>query len=390
MSSDPQPPPNSLHWPGDPRWRDEPAFSSEVADLLTTAYACLARAHVRADAYVLAHRHSSACLPKVMSLRQRVQTYYALGSAYIGGEMEEQGVPCLVTAIGHAEELGDLGACAEIAFLAGSVERARSHYPIAVEYQSYSLANLSALNSDGAAWDIDLEVDVLLALATAHFLLAHIETAQEFIDEIERRSMLIRPDDTRSGALEWLRANLFRWNGQPERALRHAMVAAGLYDGFDSLSAERAHGRLNAIIAEIALDLAEVLPTSGYLHGQDALLTFAAPYIERGVTIARKLDDKAGEDVAILVRLRHQRFTAADTDRIVTIERIARQAEQRGDPPTICHAKTALGYELLMAGDTDAALVVFRQAVDLSHLYEMPANGTWAYRALLRAQEMRP
>ena len=383
MERPPRQPDSFLHSPKDPRWAVEHDFSPLVAARLTSAYALLW--HPSPGAYLRAYMLVAPCLRLSKSRRQQAQVFFALGAALLGDHAPNAGIENLGAALEIAEELDDLVACAELAHLSGAAARAYSQYALAADCQQYSLSQLRTLNGDGLPVDPQLEIGVLTALATCQFLLGDYEVARQHLDDTSRLSSFVADTDPKAAAIEWVAALLSRWSGQKEHALRHAVAAAEIYSQANSPAQHMAYARIQATVADIALDLAESLKD----QGRQAFLALARPFARNAVKLTHDLGDISGEIPARLARVRYERVAGLSTDRLRLIESLRRRAQEIGDMACVCQTWTALGQELMHQGNTDSALNVYRRAVDVSIRYEMPANGHWAQRALFLDAEMR-
>jgi hypothetical protein len=145
--------------------------------------------------------------------------------------------------------------------------------------------------------------------------------------------------------------------------------------------------RMQRVIAECALDLAEGSSPSLIGFGRDAYLGIARPTIEQALVIARETSDLSGENMALLVRARVERLCGEQTDRLTTIHSALDCAEQLEDPALAILAYTARGQELAARDEREAALDAFQTADDVSLQYTLPVLGLAGRRAVARAKE---
>jgi tetratricopeptide (TPR) repeat protein len=378
---------SSLNRPADPLWAFELGFHPAARDRLCKAFALLYRASPRAEDYQRALLLSDTCLASSGSTRQRMQAYYAKGIALLRLGALAPGIAALDEALDLAEELMDLAACALLAHLAGSAERGRDGYKMATEYQSYSLGLLRLFNTDEERADPTLEFGALSALAVANFNLGYFDAADQCLDEARLLAPSLATKDPGPAALEWIAALLFRWRGQPERALRHAMAAAEAYSKDESPHSQMSLGRVSTVISDVALDLAESFGTSSSSRACCSFITLSGPYATDAHSLARATGDTAGEGLATLATLRLETLTGRSCGHIRMIEQVARAAEAENDAAVVCQALTALGRELAVKGEVESALAQYRQARALAEEHELPALGVWARRELLRYEE---
>ena len=144
--------------------------------------------------------------------------------------------------------------------------------------------------------------------------------------------------------------------------------------------------RLQRVIAECALDLAEGSSPRLSGFGRDAYLGIARPAIEQALVIAKETSDLSGEGMALLVQAREERLRGEQTDRLTTIHAVLDCAEQLEDPALAILAYTARGQELAARDEREAALDAFQTADDVSLQYYLPVLGLAGRRAVARGQ----
>jgi tetratricopeptide (TPR) repeat protein len=380
---------NSLFIADAPEWSAEPGYSPTVAEALRDAYRTLRLTSGRLDSQAQAHERLAACLHLPMSSRQRMRAQYVLGMSFAAVGDMSKALGCLDEALELALGLRAFEAYAVCAYLCGAILGASSQRQAATRYLALAL---EALREAGAGTeqspDPPLEVDILLGLSSQHFLLARFQTAERYL--IEAKERLHPTEDSRRQAamLEWITALLLQWRGNAATGLHHALAAADTLAGSNNAPS---YGRIQTVVAEIALDLAEMAPAEGSLQGKTAYLVLAHPYIDRALALARKTgaQDEPGEGLALLAHVRYARLSGADNDGLGEIETVLRTAKWLNDIPLQGQAMTSMGHELAARGDEEQAANCYRAAVDTLTLSEVPALGIRARRGLLLASEMR-
>jgi hypothetical protein len=187
-----------------------------------------------------------------------------------------------------------------------------------------------------------------------------------------------------------MEALLYRWRGQPELALHHALAATDIYAQIaQSPTSVLAIGRVSGIISEIALDLAQSLPAVDYPSGHASYLQLAHPYVKRALDIAQETRDGPGLSLAMLTRARFDGVAGHNIDRIDVIEAVIKQAQQRGDIALLAQAYTALAREYTVLGHAEAALDCYRRTLDTVAGSDVQAVAAFARRNLLFAREMQ-
>jgi tetratricopeptide (TPR) repeat protein len=239
---------------------------------------------------------------------------------------------------------------------------------------------LRVMQEDGQAVDDAAVFDVTTNLAGLRFFLADYAVAEQLL--AEARSLLPalngKPQRRDVARIPWLEAHLYRWRGEPERALRPALAAAHEYDQ----SAGGSTVRIQVVVADVALDLAATMPPG---TDRDALLTLAEPHITRATVVATEVGDDIGGLLARLTALRLMRMRGENRDRVAPIEEIARRARRLQDDALLAQAFTALGNEWSERKEHESAQVCYRQTLSILDGSDVPALGVWAKRELLRA-----
>ena len=163
------------------------------------------------------------------------------------------------------------------------------------------------------------------------------------------------------------------------------MSACDVYSRVASREATLARGRLQAVVADIALDAAETYEREPPGDAHAAMLGPAAPYSMRAVRFARETRDTMGEGIALLARARFERAAGYATSRTFAIEAAMTLARERDNIPLLAQAHTALGDEFVAVGAVERGLNRYRTMLDLTRPTEVPAIAHWAEVALIRA-----
>jgi tetratricopeptide (TPR) repeat protein len=381
---------SSLHNPGDPRWAEEARFSHSVAARLRRAFALLRHGVRKVDAFLEAYVLACHCLTIPQSPRQRLQVFHALGLAYLGlGELA-QALTTVEIAVDLAEHLPDLPACAELAYLAGSLARAQTEYPLGADHLAYAAELLVKLSDDDDPADTALMIDVLIMHATCLYALQAYDAAWAAIDWA--RLLVSRPpgDSLRAAAIAWVAAILLRWTGDSARGLQQALAASEVYaEQGTSPSHQMALGRVQTIVAECALDHAAAGSTGLVGFARDAYLRIAGPAVRRATLLACETGDTPGGGTALLARVRAERLRGRQTDRLATIASVLKRASKLGEPDLAIQAYTTRGDEFAARQESGSALASYQLADELSIRYTVPVLGFFARRALAHASEDR-
>lgn len=377
-----------LHTPDHPDEAVHFSYSPEIAGRLVTSYQYL-KLNRFFDAYATLYPLQG----HAMSRLQRLRMWYALAHASAGTEAYGRALAFLDEALGQASLLGDVAACAELAYLRGSINGALQNFGDAVGDLLQASRALRSLTSTAESADPDLEVSVLLPLASFSFLIARFEDVQEYLVLARRLLPLVDQSSLHSATIEWLTSLLYRWSGQPPEALRAAMAAAEAYLRPELRAVPLLQARILAVTADCALDIAESLP-GGPGSDRDAILSLARRYAVRGVKLA--LDARGGQTgeteavhaLTLLTKARFERMAHRPSDRVALYNRVIHTAETLGDTPLLTQALTALGDEWAEQGEASKSLTFYRQALNLQAGGDAPALSAVARRKLLLAAEM--
>lgn len=371
---------SSLYVPDSPSWQSEPDYSSEVAHALVTALA-----YARSQNFLLAYSSIQPCVARPMSLRQRLAVAYLLALAHYSVADNALALACLDEAIELALDLSNLDALMELFYLHGAANRAISNFPDALRDFNQCLGVLRSDDDTSRSQDLDLDLELgtLMSIAALELLLAQYQQCSDHLDEA--RVLCARaPDNAYDLAMvAWIAAALERWRGQPERALRTAMTACDVF----VQAAPASSGRIQTLIADIALDLAQGQAPPGAAHARIAFLNLARPYAKRAFDLAKSASDKAGVAMAQLTNARIRRLEEKQESRTAVIEQVMRYARGNGDVALLCQAYTALGDEFAARGEHEPARNVYRAALSVADGCSVTAYGIWSRRNLLQLSE---
>jgi tetratricopeptide (TPR) repeat protein len=329
-----------------------------------------------------------ACLSLPQSPHQRLQLFYALGLIYLHLGESKPAQTIVDTALDIATHLPDLAATAELMYLAGSLACSRGEYKAGSDYLTSAGELLIQLGDEDEPADTALMIDALNTHALCLYTMQAYPAAWAAVDAARR--LVARPPGhpLRAGSLALLAGLLHRWTGDPARGLQQVMAGAEAYAEWGTTRVHRLYlARLQRVIAECALDLAE--GSSPHLTGlgRDAYLGIARPAIQQALVIAKDTSDLSGEAMALLVQARDERLRGQQTDRLATIDMVLNRAEQLDDPALAILGYTARGQELAARSEHEAALDAFQTADDVSLQYQLPVLGVMGRREVARARE---
>lgn len=384
--------PSSLNEPLHARWADEDGYHAPTTEHIMHAYRWLnsTAMQIDIDPFFAAYQHALACFDLPMSLRQRLQACYAAAAACVAGEAYNEGLRYLGEAFELAEDLDDWAAWVELVALHAAVDSELYRYQRAAGYLADGLDVLKhATHMTRQPRWATLTVDLLLAHAACDYVLEDYATAQESLDQASiMTDELPNADLTRRRpSISWMKAIVARWRNDPAHALVQAQQAATAFSTATTPASSRSWGRLQSILADISLDLAEGLPPAPP-HMPEMFLQLGSQYAADAVQYNQRTGDTIGEGIALLAQSRSDRLARLPSDRVNTIQQVIASAEQVGDAALMAQGYTALGIELLARTSStisDSGLNCLRMALNVARSYEIPALGAWARRALVAA-----
>lgn len=325
---------------------------------------------------------------KDLSRRQRLHVLYVTALAQAAQDPSLAAVGTIDAALLLADELDEFEAQAELFVLRASVNRAILQVPDAARdlqrYLDLMVVHHQATPDeatpaipDGA----DDLIDVLLHLAGSEFVLGHYDDASQLLDQVERFFSRAAGTDLQLALLNWTRALLLRWRGLYEVALVHAMAAADVYA---SAGEPGSASRIQTIVAEIAMDLAERFRRQHQMQACASFLVLAEPYLQRAVDLARLNAIESSEVMALITETRLHVLLGHPGDRKPLLRRCASRARQHQDNAVVAQAYTALGGEYEAVGNIRLAVRWYEKALAILNEAQLAALGVWAQRALWR------
>lgn len=384
----------SIHVADDPSWRELDGYSSHVAATLGWAYGQLKFGTRTVGAYEDILRRVKPLTAHAMAWPQRLRLGYVLGMCYAGLDAYTDALRHLAAALAIAADERDQQAYAEIAFLSGSVKNATGRFAGGMTDQVLCVTATRELREQAAAVGrsdaslAGLEMLALVSLSTAQFMRAHFDDSASLLREAAHLFDGDPQTDLAAANITWMRAIHERWKGSLESALSHAQRAAEVYA---RSGPPAGYGRIQAIVADIAMDLAESFPVAAPGYGRDAYLTLARPYVDRALALAREQHDRGGEGIALLAVARATRLeTVGLGNTLATLESVLYLADEMSDTGLRAQTYFALGQEYESRGYFSQAQACYRHALHELDGTEAVAMRLWPHRALLLSQEMHP
>jgi hypothetical protein len=310
---------------------------------------------------------------------------FILAQAYASEENLAEAADSTETALEVAHMLKDQPAEVELQYLRGNVADAELEIAQARDYYTASLQTLRSLAVDATPIDPAYELTLLIRATAMSFELAHYDAAYSYLSEaLVLRDGWLPEAKKESAYIVWLGAQLLRWQGGLNEALSTAIAAA---DQLLNSGPLMMAGRIQTIVAETALDLADTFARQDAPGGRQAFATLARPYARRAVQLAHETSDRIGALLARLVAARVDRLLTTSGSRIQVVEAIVRAAKRAGDDAVLGRALTVLGKEFEAELSLDAACDCYQQAWQLLENHQLYAMALVPRRAFLQLNE---
>jgi hypothetical protein len=378
----------ALAFPDLPMWHRDQNFSITMRGALAAAYLHIHHTPRTVKNYADAVSAVEPHLGEVMTINQRIRAYYVMGMAHAAIGDNTVALHWLDNAVELAYGLNDPGELLDLLYLHGSVSRAQLRYRDAARaYRDY----LELVDEYEDIWETRnrvLTLDALVQLAGAEFFLAHYDCAGQLLNQARDLlpplpSSVADPElHLVAATIEWFQSQLYRWAGQPERAIGPAMFAGALYT---KLGSSVSAARSQLAIAEIQLDIAAREPLPDRRHD---LALEAQSFIEMAMTLLSTDRDEIGTTLISLTDVRLSRVLGRQEDRVARIHAIATRGLCLDDEAILGQAMTSLGDELAARGECEHALQRYHDVRHILDGSDIPALGIWALRGMHRIEHL--
>lgn len=374
----------SSRFPDRSEWQQEEDYRFDLRDDLYASYADIAGIEdeeLRIRGLFHAYERLTHYDDMRVSAHQRIaiQRVKALFHAAINDP--KRAIHALDLGLFVAQLLPDDGALVDLFSLRATIHQSALRLHDAAEDIERYLRILEREGNEEIPADTALALSGFIRLAGLRFYLAQYVTAEERLRDARRLIAYAPSNPTDAATIEWIQANLERWRGNSELALRHASAAANVFSESPNLGTA---ARVHALVADAALDFARTFTAEG---DRDYQIRFALPHIRIARDFATEGVDEIGKGMVQLTLARYSRLCRTDEDRVATIETVANLARRERDDALLAQAFTALGDELLFQDKREQGMNLYRAVLNLLQGSEVPALAVWARRPLLRAAE---
>ncbi|HLJ81180.1 MAG TPA: hypothetical protein VKT52_06840 [Ktedonobacterales bacterium] len=371
----------STRYPDRSEWRGEDGYRFDVRNDLFVSYADLRDDENRTRALFHAYERLARYDAVPVAVHQRMVIQKVKAMFYAAIDDVKQALDALDTGLFEAVKRADNGAVVDLLALRATIHQSVLRLRDAAEDIEYYLDILHEEGDEDAPADAAMALAGLIRLAGLRFYLAQYPTAEERLRDARNLIARVSADPIQAATIEWIQANLERWRGSPERALRHASAAANVFAESPHLGTA---ARVQALVADAALDFAQTFSAEGDREYQ---IRFALPHIQLARKFATEAVDEIGKGLIHLTLARYSRLCGWDEDRITSIEGVAGLARRERDDALLAQAFTALGDEMLARGERAQGMNLYRAVLEVLHSSDVPALEVWARRPLLRAAE---
>jgi tetratricopeptide (TPR) repeat protein len=323
------------------------------------------------------------CLHLRRSPHQDMFLAYVRGAALVGLKEFGLGAEHLYAAVYYAEACGDLFAGAELADQLGKALRGIGEYCEALDVYRDGLSYLERLPGltplqHPSAMHLQLGLSAVLQ-ATERYDEALVQLT------IARAAATTLDDDETLAGIDYTEALVLRAQGHPLPALGRILAAQEGHVAADSRLSRLMLGRTYAMVAQIAIDVAEMYVQRGSLARPSTYLELAGIFSRRGLAAARASGDPGARFSSVLAEAQLARVSGRAGSARIVLEPLLNEAAQLHDPYLILHVHTAIGQDYAASGDDERATAHFRQAMHQAEAVSGTADGRVARLALLRA-----
>ena len=371
----------STRFPDLIEWQDERNYRFDVRNDLFATWADIRDDENRVRALFHAFERLARYDDMPISAHQRMAIQKIKAKFYAAIGDTKQALDALDAGLFLAVTFPDNGALVDLLLLRATIHQSVLRLRDAANDIEYSLSILNDEGDEDVPADGAMALSGLIRLAGLRFYLAQYVTAEERLRDARRLIAHVLADPIQSATIEWIQANLERWRGQPERALRHASAAANVFCESQNLGTA---ARVQALVADAALDFAATFAAEGDRENQ---IRFALPHIQIAQEFATEGVDEIGKGMVRLTLARYSRLCRRDEDRVTIIEDVAGLARRDKDDALLAQAFTALGDELLFQGKREQGMNLYRAVLEVLRGSDVPALEVWARRPLLYAAE---
>lgn len=364
--------------------RSERFYRSELGNEIRIAYADINRHNGTMASHGLAEQSLRPWLDRMIGDLQRLRIFYVIANARAAAEDHRSALHYYALALTLAAAIRDYGDMPPLFRLSGKSHRALNLVEDAIadfaDAHRYFRRCFSRPTPDTAAFGLEL----LAWRACQLPLLGRYHETQWAINDCRPLASFSLGPRREVAVLNWAQALVYRAKRRFEEAWHYAGLAASTYaETSDFVSA----GRVHVLAGDIGFDVAS--QTEGPLRAR--WLGLSALQIGRGHNLAFKGGDLNGLLTSELAQVRFERLSGVNSSpsRKHRIERVEREARRLGDKAAIVQSLAALGDEYAASNEHEAALGLYRRALDKLKGSQFPALGYPIQRAIWLASEMR-
>lgn len=369
-----------------PEWHTDPSYSLLAGEALKAAYAYVPWLGAQPDDFLAACMIIAPWMDARMAAQQRVRIGFLFARAHQADHEYKLAIHWVDDMLGVALKARAHGEFLELLAFQGMLYRSEGLFQAAAEDLEACLELLYHHAEDEDAIDPAVHLEFLSQLATYEFFLAHYPNATRLVKLARRLMPKVATMPLAAASVIWVQAHLDRIRGLPERALQPALQVAEVHEREASLTSQ---DRIETFVAEIALDLAERVPSGPSAMNRTPFLALARAHRRRAEKLALAAHDLPGMALAKLARARESRLRGSNEARVRIVESVIATAKKLQDAALLAQALTVLGGELSADNDGERAKNCWREALTVLEGSEVPALTVFPRRALLQASELQ-
>jgi hypothetical protein len=379
--------PPRLRRPDAPAWLGHPDYSWEAAAMLRTAFARLESPNTPANEYLWACMDVARWHDAKIAPNQQVRTSLLFARAHEADHEYSDAVRYVDRALEIASEGRGLDEYPDLLVYHAKLQRALLHYDVAFQDIRDSLVLRTAhVHGDPTRIEPNLRLELLALQANYALQSAQFECAEQLVTQAIKLIPLAPKSPLTVGDVIWVRARLNWCRGLNSQALEDALHVDTIYSKY---APPDSYGRLQSVIAQIYLDLADELPIDAAGTKKTFYLREALHAMVKAEKLARQWNDPPGSTIAQLTRLSWDRLSGHSSDRIGTLDGIIYEV-RRHDDALLAQALISRGDELAACGEPELAGNLYRQTIAALDGGGMAYFMYVAYRRLMRLRALHP
>lgn len=377
----------SLQRPDDSAWHSREHYSSSAARKITRAYADISQAGQDKASYLRAYAKIAPLLGVSLIDEQSLRVQYVVSMAYSADEDYPLASESLSKAIKLATQLVDNCALIDLLYFRGSVYRALGELGLASDDFCDALRLRHEYAAEGTPTDIGSEITLLAGAAGFNYFLGRLDFVAELLEDAKKLADQLASPSLEIASIYWVRSLLHHYNGEFDDALQCSMYAADMYTALGNFISA---SRIQASVAQIALDIAKKFMDQDLSGAASAYLDLASSYIKKARILAREAADPISLGLVSLAGARHDSLAGSTKDILARLRRVVQTAKQNHDTALLAQTYLSLGRVYETRLDIPTARDWYNKVIAELDEESLQIFQMIARRALLHLSEMYP